>query len=166
MNINVETERLLLNPIAPSDSLFMLDLLNTEGWLTYIGDRKVRNERDAKQYIDQLLQKKHFFYHVIKLKGTNQPIGVVSFIVRASQLYPDIGFALLPAFAKKGYAYEATVAYLTAVKESKSFEKILGITLPHNQPSIELLEKIGLQFQEKFIENGVELALYSRSFAD
>lgn len=41
MDLTLETKRLLIRPIEISDAELMLQLLNTEGWLKYIGDRNV-----------------------------------------------------------------------------------------------------------------------------
>jgi len=35
----IETERLLIRPIKITDTSFILDLLNSDGWLQFIGDR-------------------------------------------------------------------------------------------------------------------------------
>lgn len=37
-----ETERLILKPITLEDSDFVYELLNSEKWLKYIGDRNVK----------------------------------------------------------------------------------------------------------------------------
>ena len=47
----IQTPRLTLRELTPNDAPFMLELLNSPGWLTYIGDRKVHNLLDARQYL-------------------------------------------------------------------------------------------------------------------
>jgi RimJ/RimL family protein N-acetyltransferase len=163
MYLAITTDRLHIEPISLDDAQFILELLNTEGWLNFIGDRNVKNEMDAKDYIQKLIDSTNRFYNVIRLKDTHQPIGVVTYINRDNQKYPDIGFALLPSFDKKGYAYEASRKFLDEIIKTGIHEKILGITMPSNSSSIKLLEKLGLTFQEKFIENNEELAIYSVS---
>jgi RimJ/RimL family protein N-acetyltransferase len=60
----------------------------------------------------------------------------------------DIGFAFLPKFWGKGYAYEAASAVLAYGKSAIGLKRIVAITSPANQSSIKLLEKLGLRFEE------------------
>jgi RimJ/RimL family protein N-acetyltransferase len=161
MNVIIETERLAIEPLQISDKLFILKLLNTEGWLTNIGYRNVNNAEDASMYIQKILDNTNYFCHVFKLKQTQEPLGIVTFIFRDNQKHPDIGFAMLPEYEKKGYAYEATKGYLNEIVRKGRFEKILGITSPANTNSQRLLEKLGLNFQEKSIQENAELLIYS-----
>ena len=112
-------------------------------------------------YIQKILDNTNYFCHVFKLKQTQEPLGIVTFIFRDNQKHPDIGFAMLPEYEKKGYAYEATKGYLNEIVRKGRFEKILGITSPANTNSQRLLEKLGLNFQEKSIQENAELLIYS-----
>ncbi len=42
---NQKTNRLTLRKLEEKDCSFILELLNTEGWLKFIGNRNVHNER-------------------------------------------------------------------------------------------------------------------------
>ena len=42
---------LLLRPTSTEDAEFIFELLNSPKWLQFIGDRKVKNIKDAKNYI-------------------------------------------------------------------------------------------------------------------
>src|SRR5262249_51094838 len=48
----LETDRLELRRLTPGDSAFILELLNDEAWLRYIGDKGVRNLADARRYLE------------------------------------------------------------------------------------------------------------------
>lgn len=87
-------------------------------------------------------------------------IGVVSFTKRDYLEHHDIGFALLPHFSKQGYAFESTKAILETLKEKKTDEKIVAITLKENNASIKLLEKLGLVYNKEIILNEETLYLY------
>lgn len=145
MYIHISTERLAIRPIQISDSAFMFHLMNTEGWIRFIGDRGIKEEADALAYIEKLMEDPNYYYHVFEGKATQQPMGLVTFIYRDTLDFPDIGFALLPEFEKKGYAYEAIKAYLALLMQEKVSPKILGITEPNNTNSIKLLKRLGLQ---------------------
>jgi RimJ/RimL family protein N-acetyltransferase len=42
-----ETERLLLRPFNTDDAPFILELVNSPGWLQFIGDRNIHSIEDA-----------------------------------------------------------------------------------------------------------------------
>ena len=97
----IKTERLIIRPLELADSLFILVLANSEGWLRFIGDRNINSEKEAEAYIVTILNTPKFYYNVILIQGSHEPIGVLSFIHRQNYSYPDFGFALLPKFQKK-----------------------------------------------------------------
>lgn len=158
---HLETERLLIRPIRMDDSEFILALVNSKGWIEFIGDRNVNDNNGAREYIIRILDNEKFFYSVFELKDSKMPIGIVSFLYREKHDYPDIGFAVLPGFEKKGYALEATKKYLEEIIKEKLTDRVIAITKPGNINSIRLLEKLGLQFEKAYLEDSVQLCLYS-----
>lgn len=161
MYLTFETSRLTVNPLTLADSDFIAELVNSEGWLKFIGDRNVHNEAQAVQYIQKILDKPFCFYNVIRLKEKDTPIGIISFIKRDTQKYYDIGFAVLPKYEGKGYGFEAASKYLELINNTGQYEEVIAITLRNNSKSISLLEKLGLRFVKDYWENGEELNLYS-----
>jgi [ribosomal protein S5]-alanine N-acetyltransferase len=157
----LETERLIIRPIAITDTSFIINLVNSEGWLKYIGDRNIKNTLDAEQYIQKILDNDRYFYSVIELKATVQPIGLVTFLHRDDMEFPDIGFALLPEFEEQGYSFEASRTYLDEIIREKKVSTVVAITIPDNKKSIKLLEKLGLRFEKNIIKEDETLALYS-----
>ena len=167
MSIVLETDRLILRHFTEEDASFMLELLNTEGWLTFIGDRNVKTEEDARRYlrIGPLLSYEQYGFGMwlVELKSKQAPIGICGILKRKTLEHPDIGFAFLPEFGGKGYAFEAASATLAFAKNTLHLPNILAITVPHNQASISLLEKIGLKYQQTIdhADTGEKLLLYS-----
>lgn len=156
----LESERLLIRPIALTDSDFILALVNSEGWLKFIGDREIGNTSHAENYIQKILDNERFFYSVFEIKQTKEPIGIVSFLYRDEQDSPDIGFAMLPGFEKKGYAFEASKKYLEEVLAQKLATTIIALTDPENFNSIKLLQKLGLRFKTHLKAADKTIALY------
>ena len=161
MNTSLETERTWIRPLELKDKNFILKLLNTQGWLKYIGDRNVKNSNDAEIYIQKILDNTKYSYHVFELKETHQAIGIITFLYRDNLEFPDLGFAMLPEFEKKGYAYEACKKYLNEIIRKNHLTQINAITLPSNTNSIQLIEKLGLEFEKEISENSEKLYLYS-----
>ncbi len=160
MNVYLETERLNIRPLILQDAAFMLELLNSKGWIQFIGDRNVRNIEAASNYIQKIISNNKFFYNVFKIKDTNTPIGVVTFLYRENYDCPDIGFAMLPQYEKNGYAYEAVKNYLEELNRNK-VGQIIAIVKPDNANSIQLLNKLGLLFEETFNDKNEILARYT-----
>jgi RimJ/RimL family protein N-acetyltransferase len=157
----IQTERLIIRPINLSDSAFIIKLVNSEGWIRFIGDRNVKNKFDAEKYIQKILDNEGFFYNVFELKETNQAIGIVTFLNRENQSHPDIGFALLPKFEKRGYTFEACKRYLGEIISMNKYENVFGITKPDNNKSIRLLTKLGLHHQFDYNQKDEIISLYS-----
>jgi RimJ/RimL family protein N-acetyltransferase len=153
MPVILETDRLLLKEFEPVDAAFIVQLVNTEGWLKYIGDRNIKTIEKAEHYlvngpIKSYRQNGYGLYKVEK-KDTHQPIGMCGIIKREHLPCPDIGFAFLPEFCNQGFAFEIATATMDFAKEELSLPVIAAITVPQNERSVRLLKKLGLSFQEK-----------------
>ena len=161
-----ETERLFLRPTQKEDSAFILKLLNTPKWLNFIGDRDVKDIKDAENYIaDRMipqLKKLGFSNYTIIRKSDNNKIGSCGLYDREGLDEIDIGFAFLPEFENKGYAFEATAELKKAASEVFGIKKLSAITLERNKSSRKLLEKLGFIFKEKIRlpDDPEELMLY------
>lgn len=159
----------MLREFTEDDAEFICKLLNSEGWLKYIGTRNINTSSDAEKYISEKLmpgyEKNGFGFYMAELKD-NTPIGMCGLIKREALEDIDIGFALLPEYEGKGYAYEAASATMDYAKNVLGLKKIAGITVPYNKPSIRLLEKIGLSF-DKMInmpDDKEELMYFTKTF--
>jgi [ribosomal protein S5]-alanine N-acetyltransferase len=163
MNVKytIITERLTIEPVTANESSFIVTLVNTEGWLKFIGNRNVHNEEDALAYINRINNNDNLTYWTVKLKNTLTSIGIVTLIQRDYLDHLDIGFAFLPTFQGKGFAYEATEAVLDKLRKNKVIDKILAVSVPENKKSIQLLEKLGLHFEKTIIVNEEELNIYA-----
>lgn len=160
MQNHFTTERLMLSILDVLDTEFIQELVNTPGWLKFIGDRNIHDHEAALAYVKKIMYAPTVYYWVARLKDGGTPVGIVTFIKREYLPHYDIGFAFLPEYAGKGYAHEATVAVLKDITTHPEHSYILATTLKENASSIKLLEKLGLSF-ERIIEDGNEtLMLY------
>ena len=167
MNYILETERLRLREFILSDADFIVALLNSPGWLQYIGDRNVRTEEQGRNYLENGSLKSYrangYGLWLVELKEDKTPVGMCGIINRETLYNPDIGFAFLPEYVGKGYAFEAASATMAYARDVLKLTTILAITAPENQRSIKLLEKLGLRLTSTFNwpETNEELLLYS-----
>ena len=148
----LETKRLSLRRFTVDDAGFILTLLNEPAFLRYIGDKKVRNLDDARQYILNgpvaSYERHGFGLNCVELRESRTPIGMCGLLKRDELPDPDIGFALLPDFWSKGFAFEAAQAVLKDARERLQLQRILAITSLDNEASINLLQRLGFKFDE------------------
>ena len=161
MQTEMTTQRLVLNIITEDDDDFMRSLVNTEGWLKFIGDRKVHSKQDAIDYIKRIKNTPNLFYWVVRLKDTPTPLGIISFLKRSYLEHFDIGFAFLPEYKGCGYAYEGAEKVLAIASQKGEYSPILATTIPQNIASIKLLNKLGLHFEREIEVENMKLHVYS-----
>ncbi|MEB2300458.1 GNAT family N-acetyltransferase [Lysinibacillus xylanilyticus] len=163
----IETERLTLRLQTIDDADFILELVNDPSWLEFIGDRGVRTVEDAREYIVngpiRMYEQSGFCFYLVERKEDQSPIGMCGFVKRESLEDVDIGFAFLPKYWGKGYAYEAASATLAYGLDTLGLNRIVAITTQDNHASAKLLEKIGLKFEGlvQLSNDSEELRLFS-----
>jgi RimJ/RimL family protein N-acetyltransferase len=163
----LETERLIIRRLTVDDSEFILELLNEPSWVRFIGDKGVRTLDAARDYILQSLvamyERLGFGLYLTELKAEGIPIGICGLIKRDSLEDVDIGFAFLPKFRGKGYAYESASAVMAYGKESFGLHRLVAITSPDNYDSAKLLEKLGFNFERMVTLSGesAEVSLFA-----
>ncbi|WP_158963005.1 GNAT family N-acetyltransferase [Myroides fluvii] len=144
----MQTQRLLLTRLDHQDNAFFIELVNTPGWLKFIGNRNIYSALDAQQYIQTILDNSQFTYWIVRLKSDQTPIGAVTLIKRSYLDSHDIGFAFLPSYMNMGYAYEAAHCVVEQVKAQQLHSVLYATVLPENKSSIKLLTRLGLTFKE------------------
>ncbi len=151
-DFKLETGRLSLRKMDVGDADFICELLNTPGWLKYIGDRGVRSKEDAEKYIQgrivQSYSENGFGMYAMILKEHKVIIGACGLIKRAGLENVDIGFAILPAFEGKGYTYEAAEVVMQFAKSTLKVPVIGAIATADNLGSINIIKKLGLEFMK------------------
>ena len=162
----LETERLTLRLQTTDDADFILELVNDPSWLRFIGDRGVRTVEDAREYIlnsIHMYEKSGFCFYLVERKEDNIPLGLCGLVKRDSLEDVDIGYAFLPKYWGKGYAYEAASATLAYSIDTLGLNRIVAITTQDNEASAKLLKKIGLKFERlvQLSNDAEELRLFS-----
>jgi RimJ/RimL family protein N-acetyltransferase len=147
----LQTERTILRKLSLTDTEFIIELVNSPGWLQYIGYRNIHTTEDAIRYLEdgplKSYEQNGFGLLLIQLKTTMAPIGMCGLLKRDTLPLPDLGYALLPAYEGKGYITEATSAYLAYVEKQLQIEKLMAITSLDNEKSIRVLEKLHFVFE-------------------
>ena len=166
----LETNRLTLRLQSTDDAEFILKLVNNPSWLQYIGDFNIKNVEDAIAYIlngpTAMYNQFGFCLYLVERKEDKTPIGICGLIKRDSLEDIDIGFAFLPEYWGKGYAYEAASAVIAYGRDTLGLKRIVAITTQDNSASSKVLEKVNLSF-EKFVQlpnDSDQLKLYGINF--
>lgn len=163
----IETTRLIIREFTLEDDAFIIDLLNTPGWLRFIGDRNIKTTEDAHTYLQNVplasYDKNGFGLWCVVLKENNTPIGMCGLIKRDTLEHIDIGFAFLPQYNGKGYAFEAAEATMQYTTGKLGIDHVVAITSTDNESSGKLLEKIGFRFERiiQFPDDEEVLKYYS-----
>jgi RimJ/RimL family protein N-acetyltransferase len=164
----LETERLLLRELnSETDADFIFELLNTPKFKKFIGDRGVGSAEGAVDFIETKYRQSYrdhgYGLYAVEDKSTGTSLGLCGFVRRDTLPGPDIGFAFLPQFERKGYGFESAKAVMTYGKDTLGFTQLFAITSQDNDVSGRLLEKLGFKF-DKIVSmpNGEELKLFER----
>lgn len=145
-----KTGRLQIREFTPDDASFIIRLVNTSGWLQFIGEKNVHNVEDALAYLNngpfESYSRFGFgMWHVSRLADQAE-VGMCGLLQREGLTHPDVGFAFLPEYTGKGYAFEAASATVAHGFKSFNLDTIFAITMHTNLPAQRLLTKVGLKY--------------------
>ena len=115
MSLPLETDRLTIRQLTLADAPFIVELVNTPGWLRFIGERNIKTSEQAENYLKNgpmaSYAQNGFGLYGVELKSEKTPIGMCGLIKRETLPDPDIGFAILPEFTGSGFAFEAATSH-------------------------------------------------------
>jgi RimJ/RimL family protein N-acetyltransferase len=144
--------------LTARDATFILALLNDPAFIEHIGDRGVRTVEDAAAYIERGPRASYaqhgFGLWVVQLIDGATPIGICGMLKREALPDPDIGFAFLPEYRSRGYAFEAAAAVRDFARDTLRIARLLAIVSPANVNSIRLLERLGFAFDGTVVMPG------------
>lgn len=162
----LQTERLILREFTKEDSAFIYELLNTEDWIKFIGQRNIHNEQIAIEFIEGRLRRGYaehgFGFLSVQLKSSGEKMGMCGLVKREGLENVDLGFAFLPRYVGKGYAFEASQCVIEFAKTDFQMKALDAITMSINKNSIGLLERLGFHFERNVILDEEELMLFRK----
>ncbi|MFT5820639.1 MAG: ribosomal-protein-alanine N-acetyltransferase [Crocinitomix sp.] len=143
----MKSNRIYLREAVETDTAFLIQLMNTQGWIEHIGDRNIKTDLDALAYIQKSLIHSYatngFGLCLICLNETSKLIGMCGLVKRDTLDLPDLGFAILPEYEGMGYVSEASRLTIDFAENQLKLPEILAITSPTNIRSQNLLERLG-----------------------
>ncbi|WP_448213851.1 GNAT family N-acetyltransferase [Colwellia sp. MEBiC06753] len=139
----ITTKRMTLRPLIQNDWPFIIDLLNQADFINNIGDKQVRTQQDALDYITNgpaKMQETYGFSLMAMVLPSGEQIGLCGLLKRDELPSPDLGYALLPQHYRQGYTKEAAQAVLSHYQKIRP---VLAITSEDNLASQQLLQGLG-----------------------
>ena len=151
MNVNLETERLVLRPIEEGDAQDFFELDSNPKVHIYLGNNPVTSIDQSKAMIADIL-KQYEAYNIGRLamikKDTGEFIGWSGLKferdLRKEFDYYDLGYRLKEEFWGNGYATEAALASLDYGFNDLKLEEICAAAEVDHIASNTILKKVGL----------------------
>lgn len=166
MNIQLETERLLLRPLEMNDAQDMFLMDKNPNVHKYLWQKPVQQIDEVIKVIDYVnaqYQKNNIGRYATILKETGEFIGwtgikfVDDHIENGNTNFFDYGYRLDERFWGKGYASEATKFWVNYAFNEMKIEKMHAYTHAQNDASNHILKKTGFDFMEKYTaEDGIQ----------
>ena len=167
----LRTERLRLRLVHAGDAAVYLDILNDPAFIEHIGDRGVRTLEAALKSIEDgpvsMQRTRGHSMYMVELLDSGAAVGLSGLIKRDGLDDVDIGYAFLPRYRGRGYAFEAAQA-VVAHARALGIPRLVAITTPGNAASIQLLLRLGMRFEgmRALVAGEPELNLYGMNLRD
>ena len=158
MEINIETERLILRPWSMEDVPFILKLNSNLDVIKYLHIPPMETTEQAKkeiQYVLDQYESNGLGRLIMVEKLTGKCMGWSGLKIEDMEMngykdFYDVGYRMLPEFWGKGYATESAIASLKFGFEKLGVEKINAAAHIDNLASQRVLTKAGLKYQNTF----------------
>ena len=167
MRTSIETERLLLRELLPTDDVGMFELDSNPQVHIYLGNNPVTSIEQVREAIASIRQQyleNGIGRWAVVLKETGEFIGwsglKLEKNVNGYETFYDLGYRFIQKHWGKGYAYETAKAFVDFGFNDMKLEKINAYADFDNLASRRVLEKAGMQFINFFEEDGIEEAWY------
>lgn len=159
MKFHIETPRLLLREMRPTDAEGMFDLDRRPEVAKYLGAPPLTDIEQSRKSIEYVRSQYKDFgigRFVVEWRETGEFVGWAGLKFLTEPMngqvnYHDVGYRLLPKFWGRGVATEAARASLDFGFNELNLEKICGVAMPENAASCAVLEKIGLRAVNDFL---------------
>jgi ribosomal-protein-alanine N-acetyltransferase len=168
MNLIIETERLILREMLPSDAEALFEMDSNPNVHQYLWNKPLTSIDEVYQYIEKVRNQyleNNIGRFVVILKETNELIGWAGLkynteMVNNKVHFYDIGYRLNEKFWGKGYASEASFAWLDYGFKVMKIKVMEAAAHTANIASNRILQKIGLKMTEQYLEEGISWNWY------
>ena len=161
MNLIIETDRLLLRPFELSDAEALFDMDKNPEVHNYLWQKPVTKIDEVYEYIEMVRQQyldNNIGRFSTIIKETGELIGwtgikfVNDHVENGNTNFYDYGYRLNEKFWNKGYATEASIAWLDYGFNTMKIDKMNAYTHFDNGASNHILQKVGMNFIEDYLD--------------
>jgi RimJ/RimL family protein N-acetyltransferase len=161
MNLILETERLLLRPLELTDADAMFAMDNNPLVHKYLWQNPTQSVEETIKIIEYVMgqyEKNNIGRFATILKETGEFIGwtgikyIDDHIENGNSNFFDYGYRLNEKFWGKGYATEASIAWLDYGFNQMNIEIMNAYTHTQNGASNHILQKVGMSFMEDYLD--------------
>lgn len=163
MKLILKTERLILREMLVSDAEALFEMDSNPKVHQYLWNKPLKNSSEVQSYIESVNNQyleNNIGRFVVVLKETNELIGWAGLKYNTEMVnnkihFYDIGYRLNERFWGKGYASEASFAWLDYGFNVMKIKVMEAAAHSDNIASNKILLKIGLKMTEQYLEDGV-----------
>jgi RimJ/RimL family protein N-acetyltransferase len=161
MNLVLETDRLILRPLELSDaaSMFAMDNnLKVHKYLWQNPTQTIEETIKTIEYVCSQYEKNNIGRFATIIKETGEFIGwtgikyIDDHIENGNTNFYDYGYRLDEKFWRKGYATEASIAWLNYGFNQMNIDIMNAYTHSQNGASNHILQKVGMKFVEDYLD--------------
>jgi len=163
MKLILKTERLILREMLVSDAEALFEMDSNPKVHQYLWNKPLKNSSEVQSYIESVKNQyleNNIGRFVVVLKETNELMGWAGLKYNTEMVnnkihFYDIGYRLNERFWGKGYASEASFAWLDYGFNVMKIKVMEAAAHSDNIASNKILLKIGLKMTEQYLEDGV-----------
>lgn len=163
MKTSLETNRLLLRELVPSDDFDFFDMDSNPEVHLYLGNNPSKTIFDSRRHISNIRQQyleNGIGRWAVIVKDTGEFAGwsglKLEKNINGHHTFYDLGYRFKPKFWKQGFATEAAQAFVKFGFEELDLPEICAYVSAQNQASIRVLEKCGLTYVNTFKYDGAD----------
>jgi [ribosomal protein S5]-alanine N-acetyltransferase len=154
---NLETERLLLRRVAPTDVDEIIELRGNTETMKFIPRPLVTNTEEALAHyhlINDKIENNEGINWAITIKGNPKLIGIMGhYRIQLEHYRSEVGYMILPQFNGQGITAEALKAVLAYGFDDMGLHSVEGVLDAENYGSERVLQKSGFVKEAHFVEN-------------
>jgi ribosomal-protein-alanine N-acetyltransferase len=158
----IETERLRLRMVLPSDLDDLAALFADPDVVRYVGNGQPADRTEAEKALNSIIahwEKHGFGRWIVEDKQTSEFFGYGG--LRSLFGTPEVVYHFAKRHWGKGFATETARASLNFGFNERDFKRVVAIAQPENTASIHVMEKLGMRFEERTSYYGIEVVRYA-----
>lgn len=164
MTIELRTARLELRPLEPADRSALHRLWTDPDVRRFLWDDRRIDLATVDEVIERstaLFAAEGFGLFALREPGGAELLGAVGIYRLRPGGEPELIYSLARACWGRGLASEASRAVIADAFERLGFARVLARTDPPNRPSLEVMRRLGMQYEGEREENGRPTVSYT-----